>query len=52
MVSGPTNRTCNGAKVTSNTAEVSMQFLAPRLRNDPAAASFAKHNVVVKAYVG
>ena len=52
MVSCPTNRTCNGAKVTCNAADVSMQFLTLRLRNDPAAAFRAKHDVVVKTYMG
>ena len=52
MVSRPTNRTCNGAKVTCNAADISMQFFTPRLRNDPAAAFRAKHNVLVKTYVG
>jgi len=52
MVSGATNRTCNGAKVTCNAADISMEFFLPRLSNDPAAAFRAKNNVVVKTYVG
>ena len=47
MDSCPTNRTCKRSKVTCNASDVSMQFLTPRLRDDPAAAFRAK-NVVVK----
>jgi hypothetical protein len=49
VISRSTDRTCHGAHAADNTADAGVQFLTPRLGNNPATAFRGKGDVVVKA---